>query len=83
MSKPPLGCLERVSPRTCREIEALDFTPWLTRGQNIALLTDIMGFDGPQVWMLDTMEAFDRAFGPRIRILERAEPEVRLDTFDA
>lgn len=45
MSKPSLGRLERVAPRTYWENEALDFTPWLASEENIALLSEAIGFD--------------------------------------
>ena len=40
MSKPSLGRLEKVSPRTYWEHEATEFTPWLAQEDNIALLGD-------------------------------------------
>lgn len=45
MNKQPLGRLERISPRTYWENEALDFTPWLASEENIALLGEAIRFD--------------------------------------
>ncbi len=40
-----LGRLERVEPRTAWSDEAVDFTPWLARGENISLLGRTLGLD--------------------------------------
>lgn len=43
MKKLPLGRLERVDLRTAWKHEATDFTPWLAREENIALLSEVLG----------------------------------------
>lgn len=52
-----LGRLEKIEPRTVWSSEAQDFTPWLAREQNIALLGDTIGVD------LE-VEATERDVGP-------------------
>lgn len=45
MTKPPLGRLEKVEPRKYWESESLEFTPWLAREDNIALLSEALGME--------------------------------------
>jgi len=40
-----LGRLERVDPRLVWINEATHFTPWLARGENLALLGEAIGID--------------------------------------
>ncbi len=40
-----MGRLERVEPRTAWSDETVDFTPWLARGENIALLGRTLGLE--------------------------------------
>ncbi len=53
----PLGRLERVELRNVWETEAQDFTPWLAREENLAILADTLGMD------LE-LEALERNVGP-------------------
>ena len=41
----PLGRLERVDLRSIWETEAQDFTPWLAREENLAILGDTIGVE--------------------------------------
>ncbi|MCW5590856.1 MAG: DUF4268 domain-containing protein [Burkholderiales bacterium] len=45
MTKPPLGRLEKVDLRKYWESESSDFTPWLAREDNIALLSEALGME--------------------------------------
>lgn len=45
MSKPPLGRLEQVDLRSYWTHEAHEFTPWLARDENIALLGETIGIE--------------------------------------
>lgn len=45
MATKELGRLERVDVRECWTHEQLDFTPWLSRPENVALLGDALGLD--------------------------------------
>lgn len=57
MTIPPLGRLTRVELRNVWITEAADFTPWLARPENIAILAETLGMD------LE-VEAQERAVGP-------------------
>ena len=45
MSKPELELLKRVDVHEAWPHEASDFTPWLARSENIALLGETIGLD--------------------------------------
>ena len=53
----PLGRLERVELHNIWQTEAQDFTPWLAREENLAVLSDTLGID------LE-LEAQERSVGP-------------------
>jgi len=57
MTDQALGTLARVDLRDIRTNEANDFTPWLARPENLAILGDTLGIE------LD-LEAQERAVGP-------------------
>lgn len=57
MHKQPLGRLEKVELREFWESEASDFTPWLAKEENIALLGDTIGIE------LE-VEAQEKSVGP-------------------
>lgn len=57
MTPPPLGRLERVDLRNIWASEATDFTPWLARPENLAVLAEALGID------LE-LEAQEKAVGP-------------------
>lgn len=57
MSSNPLGRLTRVELRDIWMSEATDFTPWLAREENLAILAETLGID------LE-LEAQERAVGP-------------------
>jgi hypothetical protein len=57
MTSPALGRLERVDLRDIWISEAADFTPWLARPENLAILGETLGID------LE-LEAQERAVGP-------------------
>lgn len=57
MTPPPLGRLTRVDLRDIWTSEAVDFTPWLARPENIALLGEALGIDFE-------LEAQEKAVGP-------------------
>lgn len=57
MNEPPLGRLERVNLRKAWEAEDRDFTPWLARPENLAVLAETLGLD------LE-MEALEEQVGP-------------------
>ncbi len=57
MTGQPLGRLERVELRDIWVSEAADFTPWLARAENLAILGETLGID------LE-MEAQEKAVGP-------------------
>jgi Domain of unknown function (DUF4268) len=57
MTAPILGRLERVDLRNIWITEATDFTPWLARPENLAVLGETLGID------LE-LEAQERAVGP-------------------
>src|SRR5688572_25993403 len=42
---PPLGRLERVDARSIWKVEYGDFTPWLAKEENLALLGDAIGIE--------------------------------------
>ena len=44
-TKAPLGRLERVSVRDYWASEAQEFTPWMAREENIALLSETIGLE--------------------------------------
>jgi len=45
MERLPIGRLERVNVRACWPHEAQDFTPWLTREENLTRLGEALGID--------------------------------------
>jgi hypothetical protein len=53
-----LGRLERVELRNIWPSEAIDFTPWLARSENLAVLAETLN-------MRLELEAQERAVGPR------------------
>jgi hypothetical protein len=57
MENPPLGRLERLDLRDIWASEALDFTPWLARPENLSLLGETLGIE------LE-LEAQEKAVGP-------------------
>ncbi len=57
MSSQPLGRLNRVELRDIWSSEATDFTPWLARDENLALLGEALGID------LE-LEAQEKSVGP-------------------
>lgn len=57
MMASPLGRLERVDLRNIWASEATDFTPWLARPENLAVLAETLGID------LE-LEAQEKAVGP-------------------
>jgi hypothetical protein len=57
MTDKPLGRLERVELRDIWTSEASDFTPWLARPENLAVLAETLGMD------LE-LEAQEKAVGP-------------------
>ena len=57
MTEQALGTLARVDLRDIWTTEANDFTPWLARPENLAVLGDTLGIE------LD-LEAQERAVGP-------------------
>jgi hypothetical protein len=58
MTPPTLGRLTRVDLRASWKNEASDFTPWLAREENIALLAEAIGLDGLEV------QSQEQAVGP-------------------
>lgn len=45
MTAPTLGRFERVELRDIWISEAIDFTPWLARPENLTILGDTLGID--------------------------------------